>query len=346
MVQYTVGKDGLPPPLIEPAPPYNGPPVRRSNRASSHRPRRRKAKMSAPSEKSAIYREAVRAAALGLAVNLVLGVSKLVGGLGSGSVALMSDAVNSLGDVLTSTAVLFAFRVAQRPPDDEHPYGHTRAEAVAASNVALLITVSALAIAWEASRRFTATHPAPPVWALWIAAANAAIKEGLYRYKIAVGRRIGSSAVIANAWDHRSDALCSLAVLIGLGLVRWGGPAWRGADEAAALVVAAVIVWSGIRLFRQSASELMDVQADDALVERVRHVAGAVEGVERVEKLRVRKSGMEHFADIHLEVDPQMTVAKGHEIGHRVKDRLLREFSTLRDVLVHLEPYGHLGKGE
>jgi cation diffusion facilitator family transporter len=295
--------------------------------------------MSAPSEKSAIYREAVRAAALGLVVNLVLGVVKLVGGLASGSVALMSDAVNSLGDVLTSAAVLFAFRVAQRPPDDEHPYGHTRAEAIAASNVALLITVSALAIAWEASRRFTASHPAPPIWALWIAAANAAIKEGLYRYKIAVGRRTGSSALIANAWDHRSDALCSLAVLIGLGLVRWGGPAWRGADEAAALVVAAVIVWSGIRLFRQSASELMDVQADEALIEQVRQVASAVAGVERVEKLRVRKSGLEHFADIHLEVDPQMTVAKGHEIGHRVKDCLLREFSTLRDVLVHLEPH-------
>ncbi|HEV7222836.1 MAG TPA: cation diffusion facilitator family transporter [Pirellulales bacterium] len=295
--------------------------------------------MSAPSEKSAIYREAVRAAALGLVVNLVLGVVKLVGGLASGSVALMSDAVNSLGDVLTSAAVLFAFRVAQRPPDDEHPYGHTRAEAIAASNVALLITVSALAIAWEASRRFTASHPAPPIWALWIAAANAAIKEGLYRYKIAVGRRTGSSALIANAWDHRSDALCSLAVLIGLGLVRWGGPAWRGADEAAALVVAAVIVWSGIRLFRQSASELMDVQADEALIEQVRQVASAVAGVERVEKLRVRKSGLEHFADIHLEIDPQMTVAKGHEIGHRVKDCLLREFSTLRDVLVHLEPH-------
>ena len=288
-----------------------------------------------------LYRDAVRAAALGLAVNLLLGVAKVAAGLASGSVALLSDAVNSLGDAFTSGAVLFAFRVAQRPPDAEHPYGHTRAEAIAASNVALLITVSALAVAWEASRRFMTVHAIPPAWTLWLAGANVVIKEGLYRYKIVVGRRTGSMAVIANAWDHRSDALCSLAVLAGLAVVRFGGPAFRGADEIAALVVAAVIVYSGFRLFRQSASELMDVQADDELVNQIRRAASEVAGVQRVEKLWVRKSGMEHFADIHLEVDPEMTVARGHEIGHQVKDRLLAEFSTLRDVLVHLEPYGH-----
>ena len=296
---------------------------------------------SSAATRSSLYREAVRAAALGLGVNLALGAVKFAAGLASGSVALLSDAVNSLGDALTSAAVLFAFRVAQRPPDAEHPYGHSRAEAIAASNVALLIVVSALAIAWEASRRFMTAHAIPPAWTLWLAGANVVIKEGLYRYKIAVGRRTGSLAVIANAWDHRSDALCSLAVLLGLALVRFGGHAFRGADETAALVVAAVIVYSGFRLFRQGASELMDVQADEHLVEQIRRTAGAVAGVERVEKLWVRKSGMEHFADIHLEVDPQMTVARGHEIGHQVKDRLLAEFSTLRDVLVHLEPYGH-----
>jgi cation diffusion facilitator family transporter len=299
-----------------------------------------------PTERSAatralLYRDAVRAAALGLVVNLLLGVAKCAAGWASGSMALLSDAVNSLGDALTSAAVLFAFRVAQRPPDAEHPYGHTRAEAIAASNVALLITVSALAVAFEASRRIMTPHAIPPAWTLWLAGANVLIKEGLYRYKIAVGRRTGSMAVIANAWDHRSDALCSLAVLVGLAVVRFGGPTCRGADEIAAIVVAAVIVYSGIRLFRQGASELMDVQADAELVEKVRRAAGEVEGVQRVEKLWIRKSGLEHFADIHVEVDPQMTVARGHEIGHQVKDRLLAEFSTLRDVLVHLEPYGH-----
>jgi cation diffusion facilitator family transporter len=291
-----------------------------------------------------VYREAMVAAGLGLAINLCLGIVKLVGGLVGQSFALISDAVNSLGDVVTSLAVLFALRVAQRPPDDEHPYGHTRAEAIAGSNLALLVIVSALLVGWEAVQRIAVPHGLPPVWTLWIAAANVFIKEWLYRYKREVGRRTGSSALMANAWDHRSDAFCSLAVLIGLGIVRWGGPAWIGADEGSALVVVVAIVWSGIKLFRSSSSELMDSQADMQLVREIRQAAAAVPQVCAVEKLWVRKSGLEYFADIHIEVDAQLTVAEGHRIGHAVKDRLVTQFASLRDVLVHLEPYPHKQK--
>jgi cation diffusion facilitator family transporter len=272
-------------------------------------------------------------------VNSLLGLVKLIGGIACGSFALISDAVNSIGDAVTSVVVLFAFRLAQRPPDAEHPYGHTRAEAIAASNVALLVILSALAIGWEAIKRMGVGHEPPPRWALWIAAANVVIKEGLYQYKIRVGRRTGSAALIANAWDHRSDAICSLAVLVGLGLVRWGGPRWISADEIAALVVVVAIVWMGVQVFRHSASELMDVQADEPFVQAVRQAAEAVRDVLGVETLLLRKSGLEYFADIHIEVDRNLTVAHGHEIGHRVKDRLLERFSTLRDVLVHLEPH-------
>lgn len=287
---------------------------------------------------AAIYREVTAAALLGLAVNAGLGAVKLVGGVVSGSVALISDAVNSLGDVFTSLIILFALRVAQRPPDAEHPYGHTRAEAIAASNVALLIIFSALIIGWEAIHRFGVEHGPTPTWALWIAGANVLIKESLYRYKVRVARRTGSQAIMANAWDHRSDALSSLAVLIGLSVVRWGGSSLQWADEAAALVVVAAIVWSGVELFRRGASELMDVQASTDLLKNIREIAAGVPGVEGVETLWVRKSGLEYFADIHVEVDPNMTVAQGHRIGHLVKDQLLEHFSVLRDVLVHLEP--------
>ncbi len=292
----------------------------------------------APSSSRPLYREATRAAALGLTVNLALGTVKLAGGLIGNSFALVADAVNSLGDSVSSVVVLFALRVAQRPADAEHPYGHTRAEAVAATNVALLIIVSALLVAWQAVVRLPEFHPLPPVWTLWIAAANVLIKEGLFHYKVRLGRRIGSSALVANAWDHRSDALCSLAVLAGLGAVRWGGTALIWADEAAALVVAAGIVFSAVRLFRQSASELMDPQADDELVRQIERTASAVPGVLAVETLWVRKSGLEYFGDIHIEVDPRLTVEDGHRISHRVKSRLLADFATLRDVLVHLEP--------
>lgn len=278
---------------------------------------------------------------LGLVVNLLLGVVKLVGGIVGSSFALISDAVNSLGDVFMSLVVLYALRIAQRPPDPEHPYGHTRAEAIAGSNVALLVIVSALLVGWEAIQRINVQHPLPPVWTLWIATGNVLIKEAMYLYNLRVGKRTKSSVAIAAAWDHRSDALCSLSVLIGLAIVRWAGPEWIGADEVAALVVVIIIILSAAGVFRRSASELMDVQADAELVCQVRASAESIPDVKAVETLWVRKSGLEYFADIHIEVDQNLTVAEGHLIGHRVKDHLLEVFPALRDVLVHLEPYPH-----
>lgn len=287
----------------------------------------------------ALYRQVAYAARWGLVINIGLGCAKLIGGIVGSSFALLADAVNSLGDVVSTIVVMIALRVAQRPADDEHPYGHSRAEGIAAANVALLIILSALGIGWEALQRIQVVHPIPPAWTLWIAASNVVIKELLYRYKLGVGRRTGSASIIANAWDHRSDAMCAFAVLVGLGIVRWGGVAYIWADEVASLVVVAAIIWSGVALFRKSGSELMDVQADADYVEQIRSAARRVEGVRDVEKLRVRKSGLEFFADIHIQVDRHMTVEQGHRIGHAVKDDLIARFVALRDVLVHLEPY-------
>lgn len=297
--------------------------------------------MSNGSSPRPIYRHVTRAALLGLAINLSLGIVKLVGGILGSSFALISDAVNSLGDSLTSLVVLGGLWYAQRPPDEEHPYGHTRAEAVAASNVALLIIISALFVGWEAITRSEIHQQLPPVWTLWIAGGNVVIKLVLYDYKLRVGRRTKSSVIIANAWDHRSDAMCSLAVLIGLGVIRWGGPAYAGVDVVAALVVVVVIVWSGVELFRNSVSELLDPQADAELVQRVRERAMAVSKVRGIDKLWVRKTGVEYLVDIHIEVDGRLTVEEGHRIGHVVKEKLIQEFACLRDVLVHLEPYPH-----
>ncbi len=286
-----------------------------------------------------IYRAAIQASLLGVVVNLLLGITKLLGGLIGNSFALISDAVNSLGDVVTSIVVLFALFFAQKPADEEHPFGHSRAEAIAASNVALLVFLSALGIGWEALQRFNQVHSTPPLWTLFIAGANVIIKECLYRYKISVARRTGSTALLAHAWDHRSDAFCSLAVLIGLGFVKFGGPAWVGADELAALVVVAAIVWSTGKLFLGSVSELMDVQADAETVAAIRHEALAQVGVKGIEKLFVRKSGLELFVDIHVEVDGALSVAAGHLIGHQVQDALRTKFPIVKGVLVHLEPW-------
>jgi cation diffusion facilitator family transporter len=288
-----------------------------------------------------LYRDATRAALIGLFVNLLLGAVKLAGGIAANSFALLTDAVNSIGDSLTSVVVLIALAVARRPADREHPYGHTRAEAIAGSNVALLIIITALYLGWEAVWRLPLQHEPPPVWALWIAGANVVIKESLYRYKVRVGKRTRSSAIVANAWDHRSDALCSLSVLIGLAIVRVGGPQFIAVDEIAALVVVAAILWSGIVLFQKSVHELMDAQAEKEILDTIRSRAEQVESVRVVETLRVRKTGLEYLVDIHVEVDSQVTVAEGHEIGHVVKDSLMLEFPVVRDVLVHVEPHPH-----
>ncbi len=274
------------------------------------------------------------------------GSTKLFGGLAGDAFGLVSDAVNSLGDVVTSAAVLLALRVAQKPPDDEHPYGHTRAEAIAGSYIALLVIVSALMVGWEAIQRLPRAHTPPPLWTLGIAGANVVIKEGLYRYKMRLGRRLGSSALVAIAWDHRADAFSALAVLVGLGLTRFGGPQLLFADEVAALIVVAAILWSAGTLLWGTAQELMDAQADAALVDSPSAPPPPrSRGSPQVDKLYVRKTGMEYLVDIHVQVPGSWTVDEGHRIGHLVKDALLDRFSNLRDVLVHLEPFPHDHEG-
>jgi cation diffusion facilitator family transporter len=282
-----------------------------------------------------LYRQSRRAACWGIAISLGLGLVKLLGGLFGNSVALISDAVHSLGDALTSTGVFLALVWSQQPADREHPYGHTRAEAVAGSNVAWLLMLSALGIVWEAVATWNDPSPPPETYTLVIAAASIIVMEAQYWYKKHVAGRTGSRAIQATAWDHRLDALGSLAVLTGLGLARWG---WHAADHLAALVVALIIFWTGTHLFWNSLQELMDRQAEPAVLEEVRREALTVPGVLGVEKLLARKTGLEYLVDIHVEVDAEQTVRAGHAIGHAVKDHLLEQIVTLKDVLVHIEP--------
>jgi cation diffusion facilitator family transporter len=293
--------------------------------------------MAAP-QVDTLYRQSRRAALLGLAVTLSLGAVKLAAGLSGHSLALVSDAVHSLGDALASAAVWGALVWAQRPADQEHPYGHTRAEAVAGCNVSLVLILSALWVAWEAVRTWDVPSPVPEAYTLAVALASAVVNEGLYQFSSRVARRTGSGAVLAASWDQRLDALGSLAVLAGLALAYRGGPAWHAADHAAALVVAAVILWAGGGLFWGSLNELMDRQAGPEVLAAVRAEALEVDGVLGVEKLLVRKAGLEYLVDIHVEVDPGITVREGHEIAHAVKDRLRGRLVAVKDVLVHVEP--------
>jgi cation diffusion facilitator family transporter len=292
-----------------------------------------------------LYRRSRKAALLGVVVTLGLGAAKLVGGIQGNSIALVSDAVHSLGDALAAAAVWAALVWAQRPPDREHPYGHMRAEAVAGCNVALLLILSALWVAWEAIHTLGEPSPPPEVYTLAIAFASLVLNECLFQYSSRVARASRSLAVLASSWDQRLDAMGSLVVLLGLALARWGGPAWHAADHVAALVVAAVILWAGGSLFWSSLQELMDHQADPEFLALVRREAAAVPGVWGVEKLFVRKSGMEYLVDIHIEVDPEATVRVGHAVGHAVKDRLVERLVPIKDVLVHIEPASDRTRG-
>ena len=185
-----------------------------------------------PAVPAARLKRSLRATFLGMAVNAVLSAVKFAAGVLGHSHALIADAVESSADILSSIIVWRARVLAAEPADREHPYGHTRAEAVAGSNVALLLILSALWIGWQALSTLGEASPAPELYTLAIAAVNILLQEGLYRYESNVARRTGSSAVRATAWDYRLDALGSLAVLIGLAISYWGGAAWRAAGEA------------------------------------------------------------------------------------------------------------------
>lgn len=286
-----------------------------------------------------LYRATRRAALAGLMVTLLLGVAKLIGGWLGHSLALFSDSVHSLGDALSSASILVALGWAQRPADREHPYGHTRIETIVASNVALLLLVSGVWIVWEALRTWRHPAEAPHGWTLVIALTSVVMNEAVFRYSMSIARRTGSKAIETSAWDQRLDVLGSLVVLVGLAIATWGSSDWRIIDKVAALGVAAIVMWAGGSLFYSGLQDLMDRQAEPDLLQKVRQLALGVPGVRDVEQVRVRKSGLEHFIDIHVEVDAELSVRQGHKIGHLVKDRLVAEILTVKDVLVHVEPW-------
>lgn len=286
-----------------------------------------------------VYLDAGRAALLGLGFNVVLVAVKLTGGILTGSAALIADAVNSIGDVASALAVRGAISVAQIEEDDDHPYGHTKAESIAGLCVSLLVAFSAGLLGLETVKRFGGDLQVPGMVAGVIAGICAVIKEVIYRYTHRIAKRLDSSALRAASWDHRSDALASAAIAGSLLLAPYAGSAAPFVDPIAAVCVCVMLVVTGIRIFSATARELMDQQADDETVQRIRQVSREVEGVIDVEKLRVRKSGLEYFIEIHVEVDGHISVDAGHRIGHQVKDRLLIDMPRVRDVHVHIEPY-------
>ena len=282
----------------------------------------------------------LRATFLGLAANAALTVAKFLAGIFGHSQALIADAVESLADIFSSIIVWRGLVVAETPPDDDHPYGHGKAEPIAAAVVSAMLLLAAGMIAFHSLRGILEPRVAPSAWTLIILVVVIAVKETLFRFVLHESETVSSSAVETDAWHHRSDAITSAAAFLGISISLVGGKGYASADNWAALAAACVIAWNGWRLLRPAFNELMDRSPDRELIRKIRAVAGTIPGVGAVEKCFVRKMGWQFFVDMHVEVDPQMTVDNSHRISHEVKDKVRAEIPSVRDVLVHIEPLG------
>ncbi|WP_233578885.1 cation diffusion facilitator family transporter [Tautonia sociabilis] len=281
----------------------------------------------------------IRAAQVGLLVNAGLVVAKLLAGIVGNSYALVADAVESSTDIFSSLIVWGGLRRAARPADEAYPYGHGKAEPLAAAVVALMLLGAALSIAVVAVREILTPHQVPAPFTLAVVAGVVLVKEVLFRRVFAVGDETGSTAVKADAWHHRSDALTSAAAFVGIALAIWGGPGWESADDWAALVASAIIAANGLRLLRPAAQDLLDRMPDGPILDRIEQASREVEGVLATEKLRVRKFGMEYFVDLHVQADPAISLHEAHVISGKVKSAIRRAVPAVTGASIHMEPF-------
>jgi len=280
-----------------------------------------------------------RLAQLGLLVNFLLALTKLVAGILGNSYALVADAVESLADLFSGLVVWRGVTIAQREEDESFPFGYGKAEAVASAVVGLMLLAAALGIGLEAVREIQTPHHMPAPFTLAVLVGVVVVKEGLFRFVLRGANEIGSGAVAADAWHHRSDAITSAAAFIGISAALIGGPGWESADDVAALVAAGIIVFNGLRILRPAVDELMDRAPEPSLLEAADRAARAVPGVLATEKLRGRKHGPRYFLDLHVQADPALSLHEAHVLSGMVKTAVRQELPSVANVLVHMEPY-------
>ena len=282
--------------------------------------------------------QAIKTVYLSIAGNVILALVKGVTGVLGNSYALVADAIESVSDVFASLLVLFGLKYASRPADENHPYGHGRAEPLVTFIVVGFLVVSAVVIAYESIDNISTPHELPKVYTLWVLGAIILIKEAFYRIVMYRSRQTGSTSLKADAWHHRSDAITSLTAFIGISVALIMGPGYETVDDWAALFASLFILYNAYLIFRPALGEIMDEHFYDDMVKQIRAVAATVEGVIDTEKCLVRKAGMKYHVDLHATVSGSITVKQGHDIAHRLKDRLTQELPQLADVLIHVEP--------
>lgn len=282
------------------------------------------------------YQASRRTAMVGMATNFLLSVAQVVIGFFGHSQALIADGMHTLSDLFSDVLVLFAAKHGAKDADEDHPYGHGRIETAATLLLSAILTSVGLGIAINAGMRLVSTggYTPPSAVTLVVALFTLASKEALYRYTVHVARRLRSNLLLASAWHHRSDAFSSIIVAVGIGGSLLG---WRFFDAAAAIAVAVIIVKMGIGIGWRSVKELVDTGLDAERLRRVREIIKGVNGVRALHSLRSRHSAGKTLVDVHILVDPTLSVSEGHHISENVRFRLMQGVEDVSDVMVHID---------
>lgn len=275
---------------------------------------------------------------IGILTSIILAAIKAVAGVWGNSYALIADAIESTSDVFTSLIVLTGLKIATRPADETHPYGHGKAEPFAGILVAAALFIAAIVIIIQSIHEIITPHHAPAAFTLIVLVAVVITKEFLFRYIIKVGNSIDSVAVKNDAWHHRSDAITSGAVFVGISIALIGGPGYEEADDYAALCASLIIIYNAYKLFKPALFEIMDTAPSPEFVNKIIDASLKVEDVIAIDKCFARKMGLQYYIDMQVIVDGNITVHKGHQISHDVKNKLVNLFSNVSDVLIHIEP--------
>ncbi|MCG3177799.1 MAG: Ferrous-iron efflux pump FieF [Phycisphaerae bacterium] len=294
-----------------------------------------------PTTSRAGYRKVVQVTWVGIVVTLALTAVKMISGWLTGSTALVADGVESLSDSAIALAVIIGGRIAALPADPEHPYGHGKAEVLAAGFIAWFMVMLAVGLGsrgvWQVIH---AEELPPPHWAaLLFLGGTCIVSESLAQYKLWQARRLNSVALRAEAADHRKDVYSSAIGLVAVGAAIALGGRWVVLDPIAGLITCGFVAWMAVGILREATPQLMDEAVSGGMLRQIRSIAAGVQGVRETEKLIARRSGLDVLVELHVEVDPQMSVADAHVVATAVRDRVVERVDQIADVLVHVEPY-------
>lgn len=286
--------------------------------------------------------KAIRTTYFSIVGNTFLALAKGITGYFGNSYALIADAIESTTDIFSSFLVLFGLKYSTKPPDENHPYGHGKAEPLITFAVVGFLLVSATIIFIESIHNIQKPHELPKPFTLVVLGVIIAFKEISYRFVNKKSDETNSTSLKADAWHHRSDAITSLMAFIGISIALYMGKGYETADDWAALLASLFIIYNAYLIFRPALGEIMDEHLHDHLVDDIRISSMKVKGVIETEKCLIRKMGMNYIADLHVVVDGSLSVTEGHDIAHNVKDQLKIDIPDISDILIHIEPHSSM----